>query len=58
MLKPDERRASVCSCEDEEDRQAATEALAEYEREAGVAAEEFLAHTAAEVRSRYGSDAP
>ena len=42
--------------EDEEDRTGATEALAEYEREGGIAAEEFLQHMAAEVRSRYGSD--
>ena len=43
--------------EDEEDRQAAAEALAEYDRDGGVAAEEFLAHAAAEARSRYASDA-
>ena len=40
--------------EDEEDLRAATAALAEYERDGGVAAEEFLAHAAAEVRERYG----
>lgn len=43
--------------EDLEDRQTAAEALAEYERDGGIAAEEFLAHAAAETRSRYGSDA-
>jgi Arc/MetJ-type ribon-helix-helix transcriptional regulator len=42
--------------EDEEDRAGAIDALAEYEREGGIAAEEFLQHMAAEVRSRYGSD--
>ena len=42
--------------EDEEDRAAAEVALAEYERDGGVAADEFFASMAAEVRSRYGSD--
>lgn len=42
--------------EDEEDRVAAEAAIAEYERDGdAVAAEEFFATRAAEVRERYGS---
>ncbi len=41
--------------EDAEDAAAAAEALDEYERDGGVAAETFLAHRAAEVQARYGS---
>jgi hypothetical protein len=40
--------------EDAEDRAGAAEALAEYERDGGVAAEEFLRHVAAEVTATYG----
>jgi hypothetical protein len=39
---------------DAEDAAAAAEALAEYERDGGIAAEAFLAHRAAEVQARYG----
>jgi hypothetical protein len=39
---------------DIEDAAAASEALAEYERDGGVAAETFLAHRAAEVQAKYG----
>ena len=39
---------------DAEDAAAASEALAEYERDGGVAADQFLAHRAAEVQARYG----
>ena len=42
--------------EDEEDGSGAREALAEYERDGGVAAEDFLVAMAAEVRARYGSE--
>jgi predicted transcriptional regulator len=41
--------------EDAEDTAAATEALAEYEREGGVAADEFFRAHAAETRATYGS---
>jgi hypothetical protein len=41
--------------EDAEDAAAATEALAEYQRDGGVAAEAFLAERAAEVHAKYGS---
>ena len=41
--------------EDTEDAAAAAEALAEYEREGGVAAEEFFHAHAAETRATYGS---
>ncbi|MGZ4173986.1 MAG: ribbon-helix-helix protein, CopG family [Candidatus Limnocylindrales bacterium] len=40
--------------EEADDAAAATEALAEYERDGGLAAEAFLADRAAEVRARYG----
>lgn len=40
---------------DVEDASSAAEALAEYARDGGVAAETFLAHRAAEVRARYGA---
>lgn len=39
---------------DAEDATAAAEALAEYQRDGGVAAESFLAHRAAEVQAKYG----
>ncbi len=42
--------------EDEDDRAAAEVALAEYQRDGGLAADEFFGTMAAEVRSRYGSD--
>ncbi|HMJ79766.1 MAG TPA: ribbon-helix-helix protein, CopG family [Candidatus Dormibacteraeota bacterium] len=38
-----------------EDAAAAAEALAEYERDGGMAAEQFLAERAAEARARYGT---
>ena len=41
--------------EDAEDAEAATDALAEYERDGGVAAEEFFRAHAAETRAAYGS---
>jgi plasmid stability protein len=41
--------------EDAEDAAAATEALAEYERDGGAAAEEFFRAHAAETRAAYGS---
>jgi predicted transcriptional regulator len=41
--------------EDTEDAAAASEALAEYQREGGVAAEEFFRAHAAETRATYGS---
>lgn len=41
--------------EEAEDRAAATEALAEYERDGGAAADEFFGRLAAETRKRYGS---
>jgi len=41
--------------EDAEDAVAAADALAEYERDGGMAAEQFLAERAAEARARYGS---
>jgi len=41
--------------EDAEDAAAAAEALAEYEREGGVAADEFFHAHAAETRAAYGT---
>jgi plasmid stability protein len=41
--------------EDAEDTAAAAEALAEYERDGGVAADEFFRAHAAETRASYGS---
>ena len=41
--------------EDAEDTSAAAEALAEYERDGGVAADEFFRVHAAETRATYGS---
>ena len=41
--------------EDAEDLVAATDALAEYERDGGVAAEEFFRAHAAETRATYGA---
>jgi predicted transcriptional regulator len=41
--------------EDAEDTAAATDALAEYERDGGVAADEFFRAHAAETRASYGS---
>ncbi len=43
--------------EDAEDAAAATEALAEYARDGGVAADEFFRAHAAETRATYGSQA-
>jgi predicted transcriptional regulator len=40
--------------EDAEDATAATDALAEYERDGGVAADEFFRAHAAETRAAYG----
>jgi predicted DNA binding CopG/RHH family protein len=42
--------------EDEEDIADADQALADYEREGGVAAADYFEHLAAELRARYGSD--
>lgn len=42
--------------EDAEDVAGATEALAEYERDGGIAAEEFFRVHAAETRATYGRD--
>ena len=41
--------------EETEDREAAAAALAEYERDGGVAADEYFRGRAAEVAERYGS---
>ena len=41
--------------EDEQDREAAGAALAEYERDGGSAAEEFLRTVAADLRAEYGT---
>ena len=41
--------------EDEEDRASAAEALAEYERDGGVAAAEVFERLAADTRAEYGS---
>ncbi len=43
--------------EDTEDAAAAAEALAEYERDGGVAADEFFRAHAVETRGTYGSSA-
>ena len=42
--------------EAEEDRASSQEALAEYRREGGEAAEAFFGHLAAETKAAYGSD--
>jgi predicted DNA binding CopG/RHH family protein len=42
--------------EDEEDVADADQALADYEREGGVAAADYFQHLAAELRARYGPD--
>ena len=41
--------------EDDEDRASSADALAEYERDGGVAAADFFEHLAAEARAEYGS---
>ena len=41
--------------EHDEDRASAADALAEYERDGGVAATDFFEHLAAEARAEYGS---
>jgi len=41
--------------ESDEDRASAADALAEYERDGGVAAADFFEHLAAEARAEYGS---
>jgi predicted transcriptional regulator len=41
--------------EDDEDRASAAEALAEYRRDGGVAAEEYFGALVAETRAAYGS---
>ncbi len=41
--------------EDADDARAAADALAEYEREGGVAAAEYFEHLASELRARYGT---
>ena len=42
--------------EESEDRASAGEALAEYERDGGIAAADFFDSLAAETRAEYGSD--
>ena len=42
--------------EADEDRASAAEALAEYERDGGTAAESFFEHLAAETRATYGPE--
>ncbi|HET9344776.1 MAG TPA: hypothetical protein VFO05_03660 [Candidatus Limnocylindrales bacterium] len=44
------------AAEADEDRASAAEALAEYRRDGGAAAEEFFGSLAAETQARYGSD--
>ena len=44
------------AAEVEEDRLSANEALEEYRRDGGTAADEFLMSLAAETKSAYGSD--
>ena len=44
------------AAEADEDRASAAEALAEYRRDGGRAAEEFFGSLAAETQARYGSD--
>jgi plasmid stability protein len=46
------------AAEDAEDRASATDALEEYRRDGGVAADEFLSTLAAETRATYGADEP
>lgn len=41
--------------EDEEDRESSLEALAEYERDGGQAADDFFGTLAAEATARYGA---
>lgn len=43
--------------EEVEDRASAAEALEEYRRDGGTAAEAFFEHLAAETKATYGSDA-
>jgi predicted transcriptional regulator len=43
--------------EEDEDRASAAEALREYERDGGTAADAFFEHLAAEARATYGSEA-
>jgi predicted transcriptional regulator len=42
--------------EEEEDRASAAQALEEYRRDGGLAADEFFQHLAAEARAEYGPD--
>jgi hypothetical protein len=44
------------AAEDAEDRSSAAEALEEYRRDGGAAAESFLGSLASETKSTYGSD--
>ncbi len=44
------------AAEDREDRDSASEALAEYQRDGGVAADAFFGTLAAETKATYGSD--
>ena len=44
--------------EDAEDAAGAAEALAEYQRDGGIAADEFFRAHAAETRAAYGSEPP
>jgi hypothetical protein len=45
------------AAEEAEDRASATDALAEYQRVGGVAAEQVFGHLAAVTHARYGDDA-
>ena len=49
--------AWLAQAEDAEDRRSAADALAEYRRDGGAAAEEWFGRLAAETRATYGSDA-
>lgn len=48
--------ASLSRREDEEDQTSANAALEEYERDGGMAADEYFAHLAAETRAKYGPE--
>lgn len=47
--------AWLSAAEEAEDRESAAEALAEYERDGGASAEDFLRSLAAETKAAYGS---
>jgi plasmid stability protein len=50
--------AWLAASEEAEDAAGAIEALAEYERDGGIAADEFFRAHAAETRAAYGSERP